>query len=388
MPPRRVPLAWRNLTESRLRLAAYLAGTAFAVVLMMVELGFRNALLDNMVAVIHSLDGDLFLTNRDRYMVSQPVTFPLRRLDLAKGAEGVASVSPLYLETERILWRNPSSGKLSRIRVIAFNPSDNLLNLPEIRSALDILARPDSALADRRSKAAMFGLMTPGSTSELSGRTLQIVGQFSMGTDFRNNGSLVMSEANFLRSDPTRAGPTYPENQIDLGVIRLQPGVPPETTLAAIRARLTPDMIVLTRAELIAKERKFWENVAPVGIIFNIGLVMGFIVGMAICYQVLYSEIADRLGQFATLKAMGYTDSSLRGFIVREGLDLSLLGYLVGLALSLVLFKVLGRLTGMDVGLYLFDLVLILALTVAMCVGSGFLAARRLITVDPADLFG
>jgi ABC-type antimicrobial peptide transport system permease subunit len=38
-----------------------------------------------------------------------------------------------------------------------------------------------------------------------------------------------------------------------------------------------------------------------------IGVVMGFIVGMAICYQVLYADIGDRLGEFATLKAMGYS---------------------------------------------------------------------------------
>ena len=56
-----VPLAWRNLTENKVRLAASVAGTAFAVTLMLMETGFRGALLDSMVAVIRHLDGELFL---------------------------------------------------------------------------------------------------------------------------------------------------------------------------------------------------------------------------------------------------------------------------------------------------------------------------------------
>jgi putative ABC transport system permease protein len=58
------PLSWKNLAENKVRLAASVAGTAFAVTLMFMELGFRGALLDSMVAVMRSLDGDLFLVNR------------------------------------------------------------------------------------------------------------------------------------------------------------------------------------------------------------------------------------------------------------------------------------------------------------------------------------
>ena len=57
---------------------------------------------------------------------------------------------------------------------------------------------------------------------------------------------------------------------------------------------------------------------------------MGFIVGMAICYQVLFSEISDRLAEFATLKAMGYTQPRLFRVVVAEAVFLALLGYAVG----------------------------------------------------------
>jgi putative ABC transport system permease protein len=388
LPRRHIPLAWRNLTENPWRLAAYLGGVSFAVVLMMVELGFRNALLDNMVAVIRALDGELFLINRERYVISEPVRFPLRRIESARGAEGVVSVSPFYLETERTAWRNAATGLVRKIRVAAYRPEDDLMTLPEVRAFRGEWGRPDSALADRRSKSEKFGPLATGTVSELQGLAIRIVGRFTLGTDFRNNGTLLMSERNLLHYFPERLGPSWGENQVDVGVVRLRPGADPEVVRKAVEARLPADVRILTRKQLIAKERRFWENVAPIGVVFDVGLVMGFIVGMAICYQVLYAEIADRLGQFATLKAMGYTVSRLTRCVLTEGVDLAILGYGAGVVVSFGLFRILQWLTGMDVGLYPADLVVVLALTVLMCMASGLLAARRLTTVDPADLFG
>ena len=386
-PRRRIPLAWRNLTENRWRLAAYVGGTAFAVVLMMVELGFRNALLDNMVAVIRALDGDLFVVNRERYMISQPVPFPARRLDLARGAPGVESVSPLYLETEDTAWRNVATGLSRPIRVVAYRPGDDLLAVDEVRAQKAEWDRPDVALSDRRSKAGPFGPLDTGTVSELHGRRIRIVGRFTLGTDFRNNGSLVMSEQNLLRYFPARRLGGVDDVLTDVGVVRVDPSAAPSAVRRDIAARLTPDVVVLDKAALVAKERNFWENVAPIGVVFNVGLVMGFVVGMAICYQVLYSEIADRLVQFATLKAMGYTDRRLTAYVVAEGVDLALLGYAAGVAVSHGLFLILRRLTGMDVGVYPADLGVVLLLTVLMCVASGWLASRRLSQADPAELF-
>jgi putative ABC transport system permease protein len=114
---------------------------------------------------------------------------------------------------------------------------------------------------------------------------------------------------------------------------------------------------------------------------------MGFAVGLAICYQVLFAEIADRLPQFATLKAMGYTDGALLRVVLRESLYLALLGFAVGLAISRWLFGWLQGETGLSMVLKPIDVAIVLVLTVALCALAGVLAARRLLTVDPAALF-
>jgi putative ABC transport system permease protein len=384
----RIPLAWRNLTENKWRLAASTAGAAFAVVLMLLQNGFRNALLDNMAALIAHLDGELFVTNRLRYMVSHPAPFPRRRILQALDADGVRAASPVYIDAEQSKWRNPVTGISRSIRVVAFPPRDDVLDLVAVRSRRDAWDRPDVALADERSKATLYGPLRVGTVSELQGKRLRIAGTFALGTDFRSNGTLLLSEQNMLAYYPERRGGSWGETAIDVGVLRTRPGADLARIRADLEARLPPDVIVLTKPEFLAKEEQFWENVAPLGAVFNIGVVMGFIVGLAICYQVLFSEISDRLAEFATLKAMGYSNRALFRIVVAEAVYLALLGFGVGLAVSFGLFGWLQGLTGLEMRLEPVGLALILALTVVMCVLAGGLAARRLLAVDPAELYG
>jgi putative ABC transport system permease protein len=388
LPGRLIPVAWRNLTEHPWRLLGSVAGAAFAVVLMLVEGGFRSALLDNMVAIIRRIDGDLFVINRERYMVSEPVPFARGRLELARGAPGVAGAYPFYLVTkEESLWRNPVTGLSRPIRLLGFDPRSDLLALEDVRGQRPAWERPDTALADMRSKLRFYGRLDPGIESEVNGRRVRVVGSFTLGTDFRSNGTLIMSERNLLRYCPRRGAAPWNLTPIDLGVLRLERGSDPIRVKQAVAPRLPADVVVRTKAELVQQEQDFWEHVTPIGVVFDIGMAMGFVVGLAICYQVLFAEIADRLPQFATLKAIGYADGALLRIVLRESLYLALLGFAVGLAISRWLFGWLQDQTGLNMVLKPIDAAVVLVLTVAMCALAGVLAARRLLTVDPAGLF-
>ncbi len=388
LPGRTIPIAWRNLTENGWRLAASLLGVSFAVVLMFLEDGFRSGLLQSMVAVIENLNGDLIITHKGRYILSEPLSFPLRRLDSVRSVPGVASTHAMYLAVDaQTRWRNPSSGLRRRIRVIAYNPSDHLLNLPGIDEAGDAWSRPETALADIHSKRVFYGAFEPGLRSELRGREITIVGTFSMGTDFRASGSLLMNEQNLLRYLPERRRERQGDTPIDLGIVRLEEGVNPQTVQQAIAARLPGDVRVLSRDELIHKEQRFWENVAPLGVVFDIGMIMGFIVGAAICYQVLFAEIFDRLSQFATLKAMGYRDRTLLGIVLSESFYLAVLGYVVGFLVSVGLFAWLRKETGLVLEVRIANSVVIFVLTLVMCTVAGLLAGRKLRSAEPANLF-
>ncbi len=386
-PRSTIPLAWRNLTENKLRLLASVAGTAFAVTLMFMENGFRQALLDSMVSMIRHFDGQLFLVSRTNYTLSVPYAFPSRRIEQARAFTEVTAGVPIAIETRRSFWRNPVGGLPKPIRVVAYPPDGDAMDLTPLIERHEDWGRPGRAMADARSRTDRLGPLRPGMVSELSGKTVRIVGTFDLGADFQSDGTLVMSDTSLAEIFPDRRGLSKADDPVNVGLLRVRPGVDIDRLRAKIAAALPPDVRVLTKAGLIATEQGFWDHVAPIGTVFSIGVVLGFIVGLAICYQVLFSDISERLAEFATLKAMGYSDFRLFAIIVTQSVYLAILGYLAGLGVALLLFGAVHRETGLPMDLRAQDAATIFGLTLVMCVTSGCLAARRLASADPAELF-
>ena len=90
------------------------------------------------------------------------------------------------------------------------------------------------------------------------------------------------------------------------------------------------DVDVLTRDEMVAREKWFWWTNTPIGFAFGAGVVLGFVVGMVICYQILASDVADHLPEYATLKAIGYPNRYLSLVVLQESLILAAAGFVPG----------------------------------------------------------
>jgi putative ABC transport system permease protein len=178
-----------------------------------------------------------------------------------------------------------------------------------------------------------------------------------------------------------------PLSVVDLGVVQVKSGA----DLADVRRRLD-DLLddrvwVLTREQFRGQEVKFWDDSTPIGIVFFAGTVIGFVVGWVICYQVIYSDITDHMPEFATLKAMGYGTRYFLGLIAAEAVLLSFIGFVPGAIASTGLYALLANSTGLLLRMTLPSMALVLVLTLAMCLLSGMLAVRKLLSADPATLF-
>ena len=387
----RTPLAWKNLTHDHRRLSVAVGGITFAVLLMFIQTGFRNALFDSTVKLVADLDTDLVLVSRGLYALPAGQRFNRQRIFQAKTCEGVKEVHPLYVEMYAAVLKRPGH-KGFPIRVLAGEPRAKLFEDQRVAAQADALADPRTALVDMLSKTK-YGLPARDAARlaqtevELSGRTLHLVGNFELGTDFANDGNLFMSDRNFAAYFPYRAAGEDPLTLVDLGVVRIEPGADPQAVKRAIDAALPDDVAIFTKAELMWQERKFWGDSTPIGYIFTVGTIMGFVVGVIICYQIIYANIADHMAEFATLKAMGYSSGYFIRVVLQESLYLSVLGFVPGLLLSLALYWGLAQFTGLLMLLNLPRAALVYALTLAMCSVSGCLAMRKVLAADPAELF-
>jgi putative ABC transport system permease protein len=410
----KTPLAWKNLTHDWRRLAVAIAGIGFAVVLMFTQVGFQNALFDSQVKIIDDLTGDIFLVSPAKYTLAAEKRFPRELINQASSCPGVEIAYPLYTELTLSRLKNlaglvrdeslepiapgdeeadgPSS-KGYPIRSIGFFLAPDVFRAPEVNSQLDLLRMPRAALIDSHSKRDNFDFPMDDPTAlavapaELNGRRVSLVGTFEMGTDFAHDGNLVMSAENFAAIFPERLQGRDPLSVVDLGVVHIKDGADLETVRQAVDDVLDDRVWVVTRDQFRSQEVQFWDDSTPIGIVFAAGKVIGFVVGMVICYQVIYSDISDHMPEFATLKAMGYGPLYFFGLIAMESVLLSFVGFVPGVIASAGLYAALADATGLLLRMTLGSMALVLALTLTMCLASGALAVRKLLGADPANLF-
>lgn len=390
---RRTPLAWMNLKYDLRRLAVAVAGICFAVLLMFMETGFMFALFDSTVKLVDDAETDLVLVSPARYVLPAEKRFARARLDQARSVPGVAAAYPVYIERSVATLKAVPRGVPQPVRVIGTGDVTEVFDFENLAGKEELLDEPQTALIDRKSKRAMFGFalepLEENQTveAELSGRLVRIVDTFALGTDFANDGTILMSATNLARYFPLRNPGGDPLARVDLGLLRLSEEADPQDVAADLQAILRDEVMVLTKAEYRDKEIEFWRANTPIGMVFQIGTWMGFVVGVIICYQVLYTDITDHMKEYATLKAIGYSGRYFLGVVVTEAAILSVLGFIPGIVLAGLLYTWLDASTGLLMNLTVGRAMLVFFLTLAMCAISGVLALRKLLTADPATLF-
>jgi len=114
---------------------------------------------------------------------------------------------------------------------------------------------------------------------------------------------------------------------------------------------------------------------------------MGLVVGMVIVYQILFSDIASHLKEYATLKAMGYSGFYLARVVLGAALILAVAGFIPGLLLSFLLYDFVGSATFLPLRLDAAMGITVFLMIFVMCAIAGLLAVRKLRDANPADMF-
>jgi putative ABC transport system permease protein len=385
MNSRKIPLAWLLLTRQPVRLAVALAGISFAGILMFMQLGFRDALFDSSVTVHKMFNTDLVLMSpRTKSSISM-AGFPRRRLVQALADPQVNGISPVHWNL--LLWRNPQTLGTRSILTLGFEPTDPLFLDSKLSAQAPLLTQKGRVLFDELSRDE-FGPVAKwfrqGRTveSEVAGKRLRVAGLFAVGPSFGADGNMITSSETFLSLLPNT-----PPGSIELGLIRLKPGADPEVVSGRLRQLLPKDVTVYTKNGFEEMEKDYWRSSTAIGFIFTLGAGMGFVVGCVIVYQILYSDVSDHLPEYATLMAMGYGLTTLLGVVAREGLLLAVLGYLPAYGAGQVLYTVIHAATKLPVAMASDRAVIVFTMILVMCMGSAFMAMRRLADADPAEIF-
>lgn len=382
----KLPLAWLQLKREKSRMIVAIAGITFSNIIMFMQLGFERALYDSATRFHSALNADLIMISRRSKSLAYMNSFSARRLYQALGFYGVDSISPISVGFAN--WKNPNNGNYRTIFVIGLEPEKPVLNLPGLnRYELNQLKRPDAFLFDSSSRSE-YGEITAEFErnkrviTEISNHRIKTVGLFSLGPSFSSDGNLITSNQNLRRLFSDR----YP-GETNIGLIFLKPDINKKKVLHHLVAKLPQDVRLLTHQEFIEFEKDYWRTSTAIGFVFALGTSMGFIVGIVIVYQILFTDVNEHLAEYATLKAMGYTDHYLLCVVFQEALILAIFGYIPGLGISLGLYELTKSATSLPMFMTASRAVFVFILTILMCSISGAIAVRKLRSADPADIF-
>jgi putative ABC transport system permease protein len=385
-----IPVAWLQLARQKNRFLAALAGIAFIVTLMFMQLGFQDALYSSATQVHRSLKGDLFLISAQYNSLTSQQSFPRTRLYQSLGLEGIDSVSPAYVQFAK--FKNPQTGKKYPIYVLGIDPSQPVFNSPSLEQNIDIVKLTNQVLFDQASRSE-FGPVAQTFQREGTvdveifpyndkvGYRVTVGGLFKLGPSFGVDGNLIMNYGTLQRIFRERIA-----QNIDIGIINLKPGENIEATAAKLATYLPDDVKVFTRNEFIDFEKNYWYVRTPIGFIFSLMVSMGFVIGIVVVYQILYTNIASHLVAFATLKAMGFRENYLLKVVFQQACFLAILGYIPGIIIAFGLYDLAADATRLPIAMSGGKAVLVSISTMVMCLISGFFSMRKLKSTDPAEV--
>jgi putative ABC transport system permease protein len=386
----RTPLALLNLLHQKARTGTALAGVSFACVLLSVQLGLYEAVKATATMLYDRLDFEVIILSHDYVDLNRARLFPEERLAQALEEPGVASATPIHVSANAWRTKTPDPEHRRNIMMVGFQPGSHIFREPlpvddqhpqEFAASLQMLHRSGTVLIDRNSWRE-YGPQEPGNVAELGGSHVEIVGRFNIGTGFGYNGIIITSDQTFARSYGE-----YPPDYVTMGLLKLDPGADPSAIAKNLKDRLPPDVLVLTRSELEDREQQHWLKNTSIGVLVTFGLGVSLIVGTVFVYQVISSDITNRLKEFATLKAIGYRGRYLSKVVLQQALYLSIIGFIPGYFISRLLFQLTRELGHVPTYMSWFIALSVLGLTVGMCMVSALLALRKAHAADPADIF-
>ena len=383
-----LPLAWLQLKRQPIRYIVAVAGIGFAALLMYMQLGFQSGLLNSATTFYEAIDGDLILISPGTVNSGSFQQFPQSLLYEAVGVEGIKDGIPVYVanvNAQRLAGVKPTS-----LRLIGFDPDSRLLNLPEVNSQLEKLRIPNYVLFDtrgNRNTGPVAAEVERNGSQEMLlsdfSKTFRVTGLFKLGSTFAADSNLVSSDSTAINL----AFRQINQGEISLGVLRLKRANDLLRVQAFLQKRFGKELQVLTKAELISQERNYWNTSSSFGIIFGFGTFMGILVGGVVVYQVLYTDVTDHLKEYATLKAMGFSDPFLLFIVVQESIILAVSAFIPATIVSAGMYAFLTSASGIRIEMTSDKTLLVGALTLGVCAASAAIAIRKLADADPASVF-
>lgn len=372
-----VSLARKMLLHDKLRFAITVAGVAFAVTLVFVQVGLFLGLLDFSNVTIRKLDADLWVTSRNTPNIDFPSTFNDTYVQRVRSVPGVARADNLIVW---YLFMALPTGATESVEVYGLE-NFTRWGIPwQVESGHLVDLRRGPYLFMDKSGERRFGPFAVGQYRELNGHRMKIIGITQGAVSFTTTPIAFMDihRIQQLASQLLAGKTTYI-------VVKLAPGADIARVKAEIARRL-PYNDVYTRAEWARKSRNYWVSTTGLGLNMYLTAFLGILVGVVVVAQTLYTMTMDHLKEFGTIKAIGGSNADIYRILFQQASLAALAGFTIGVLPALLMRPFvagagLSLKLSWDFGLWVFFG------TLFFCLGAAMISFRKVARIDPALVF-
>ena len=369
-------LAARNLFHDRLRFVATTVGIVFSVVLVMVQMGLYLGFGHMVTTMIDHADTDLWVMRQGTKCFEDPSLLTTGQEGKILAVNGVASATPLVIGFSD--WRLPS-GEMTPVFLVGTDLKAAPLDpWAVVAGNAQALSQPGAVVVDKTYHERL-GVNGVGSQANIRGQKVHVV---ALTEGIR---SFTTTPYVFVDLESARKYIGLPKSVASYFLIKLKPGADRARVQKELQASLSK-VEVLTTAQFRERSREFWLFGTGAGAALFAGALLGVIVGTVIVAQTLYSSTKDHIDEFATLRAMGSSNRYIYGVIIYQALLNAVIGFALASLIGFIVVWVTSQ-GALPVLITPMLMVAIFALTVAMCIGSAFVAIARVVRIDPAVVF-
>src|SRR5579859_300639 len=374
-------LALKMLLGDRAKYLMLVGGLTFASLLMTQQCGVFFGLLSRTTSHMRNMRASIWVVDPKVEQINE--VKPMRDTDVyrVRSASGVAYAMPLYTG---IIQARMADGSFKPIQMVGLDAT-TLVGRPPIvlKGRLEDLRLANTVMIDELAVERLSqGRARPlqiGDTFEINDREARIIGICKTDRHFFGYPYVFTTYDEALQFAP--------KTRKMLSIVLAEPARGWTAAQAARAIEKETRLKAYTEAEFkTATVRWFFRNTG-IPASFGTTILLGFIVGIAICGQTFYSFVLENLRHLGALKAMGASNWLLARMLMLQALTVGIIGYGLGVGLTVV-FGLLVLKTGqppflLPYQLPLFTLIVILFI----CVFAALLGIRKIYKLEPAVVF-
>jgi putative ABC transport system permease protein len=373
-----ISIAWGNTFQNWKRTLAALAGITFSILLVFVQLGFLNGAKTAVTLIFDSFAFDIAITS-DKYQI-MPTADPFDRIRLVQARIDPGVLDSFKFNVRTGSWFDEKTELESTVLLIGIDDKPSFMVNSDFIDGLESVTDGQSVFLDRLSHKD-FGEIKIGLGGQINSRAVTVTQLFDLGLFFYAEGAAATVNGNFVKL----SGQT--SDDVTVGFLKIRDGFSVDKTVARLQKTLPNDVVISSRDKFIERERNYFIEVKPVGILFKSAVFIAFAVGFVILFQVLSTELGNRISEFATLKAMGFSTKFIYGIGIAQNLIITIFSFLPASLLCTLVFEIIYAVSKLPVSMTLELFTTVFGLTMLMSVFAGLLALKKLSKADPAELF-